>query len=106
MEVGFIYWPVAPGCYPLRVVLEGSPEVGDVAIDVVDRLDVLAGGVEGLLRTIEEDGTGAKEWFHIVSDLAESGPNHVNCTTLTAEPREWGFVNHDLAPICAHCLSF
>ena len=58
VQVVLVNWIVGVLCHVFRRVLDGSPEIGDVTVEVVDRLVAVE-----WRRAPEQDRAAAKEWL-------------------------------------------
>ena len=76
--------PIGPACNVVRCRVDGAPEVSEVAIRVVDRLDLRR------MRSPEEHCAASEEGFHKIRHIAECLPNDVRDSSFTAKPRERG----------------
>ena len=79
MQVGFIDRPVRMRCYCLRIRLNRAPEVREVAIQIIDRLDLR------LMRPPEQHRETPRERLDVVGHVAERAPHDVGDAAFTAE---------------------
>lgn len=66
----------------LRIAGECAPEIREIAIDVIDSLDLR------WRRATQQHRKGARERLHVIAHVAEALPNDRRNATLAAEPRE------------------
>ena len=79
MEVRFIDRPVAPRLDGFRGRLHSAPKVGDVAIEVVNRLD------SGLRGSAQQHSERPGKRLDVVGHVSEAVPNQVRGSGLTAK---------------------
>jgi hypothetical protein len=84
VEINFAGWAIdVPGDF-LRLALNGPPEIGNEAPEVVDDLGRASNG------PTEQHSTACTKRLDVVVDLAESTPDLGGDTLLAAGKRKWG----------------
>jgi hypothetical protein len=88
VQVRLVHRPVRPGRKLLRVRLQRPPEVGDVAVQVVHRLDARLRGPG------QEHRHGAGEGLDVVGHVPEPLPHQAGDAAFPPEPRERSAEGH------------
>lgn len=102
----FVHRPVSPLRHGLRLSLERTEKIGDVAIQVIHRFDAVAligpnAPCHIPTGTAQENSTATKKWFAEIRDVAETGPHQGRNAALPA--KKWVGGSQEIAHLsCSH----
>lgn len=83
MDVGLVDGPVGVARHGRGIGRDSAPEVGDVGVELVDRLGAVGPG-----RTGAQDGERAGKGLDVVGGIAQVGPEVGGDARLSPEVRE------------------
>ena len=88
VKVRFVAGPVGVIGNRLRIDANRAPEIGEQAVNIVDRLEL------GRMRTLQQDRARSEERLDIMRHIAERAPHLRGHVALSAKPGEGSLVAH------------
>ncbi|HUC84899.1 MAG TPA: hypothetical protein VL970_06885, partial [Candidatus Acidoferrales bacterium] len=93
VQIHLVNGPISPESRLIGSAGQSSPEIGNEAIGVIDRLATRR------KRPVQEDGNRAKEGLDIIGNFAKKVPDDMGNASFATEPGEGSLQFHTPLPL-------